>query len=54
VTTLVTSMSPMEPKCPFDFTLGRAAGRAVTAVEAYAPRPGAVAWRETAHCATSF
>ena len=54
VTTLLTSMTAVEPKCPFDFTLGRAAGSAVLAVEAYAPRPGAVAWRETAHCVTSF
>lgn len=56
VTTLLTSMRHMEPKCPFDFRVGRAAGLGAHAVEAYRPAEssGAVAWRETLHCATSF
>ena len=54
VSTLLTSMAAVDPKCPFDFSIGRAAGRGVLTVEAYAPRAGAVAWRETVHCATGF
>lgn len=54
VHTLLTTMRHLEPKCPFDFSVGRAAGKAVHAVEAYRPSAGAVAWRETLHCATSF
>ena len=53
-TLLLNELTYSRPSCPFDFSLGRAAGRGVSAVEAYTPSNGPVSWRETAHCATSF
>lgn len=54
VTTLVHDLAHRPPSCPFDFSLGRAAGAHVSAVEAYRPSATVVAWRETAHCVASF
>ena len=53
-TLLVNDLTHSRPSCPFDFSLGRAAGRGASAVEAYTTSTGTVSWRETSHCATSF